>query len=238
MADQPTAPTPRYYLKYDFYKVDPTWRRLSQQERAAAGKEFQEVVESFSDSMMVRSYTCLGLRADADFLLWKVGDRLEAFPEMAGKVNQTGLGAYLNLSHSFLSMTRRSIYVAQSEHRHEGQEGTRTTVRPSGGKYFFVYPFVKTHDWYQLPMEERQAMMNEHIAVGHKFPNVHINTSYSYGLDDQEFVVAFEASDPSEFLDLVMALREAKQRPYTERDTPIFTCISQDLREILQSLGA
>ncbi|MBI4497152.1 MAG: chlorite dismutase family protein [Chloroflexi bacterium] len=234
MADQPQEQR-RYYLKYDFYKLDPAWRRLPQEERRAAAQEFLTLVESFSDSMMIRSYTCLGLRADVDFLLWKVSDRLEAFPEMAARTNLSAMGPYLTLAHSFLSMTRRSIYV--DNHRHEGQEGTRTTVRPAGSKYFFVYPFVKTHEWYQLPMSERQPMMDEHIAIGHKYPNVRINTSYSYGLDDQEFVVAFEATDPAEFLDLVMALREAKQRPYTERDTPIFTCIAQGLKEILESLG-
>jgi chlorite dismutase len=80
-------------------------------------------------------------------------------------------------------------------------------------------------------------MMNEHIRVGHKYPSVKITTTYSFGLDDQEFVLGFETDSPADFLDLVMELRESQARPYTERDTPIFTCISGELRGILDSLG-
>ncbi|MCX6020491.1 MAG: chlorite dismutase family protein, partial [Chloroflexi bacterium] len=216
MTTQPA--TPKYYLKYEFYRLDPAWRKLPEAERREAGAEFVEAVSSFTDHMMIRSYSTLGLRGDCDFLLWKVADRLDAFPEMTTKMNATRMGAYLITAHSFLSMTRRSMYV--DNHRHEGQEGTRSEVRPTGAKYFFVYPFVKTHSWYQLSKDQRQSMMDEHIKVGHKYPGVRINTSYSFGLDDQEFVVAFEVNDPAEFLDLVMELREAEQRPYTERDTP------------------
>jgi chlorite dismutase len=106
-----------------------------------------------------------------------------------------------------------------------------------GRKFLFVYPFVKTHEWYQLPMSDRQALMNEHFEIGHKYPQVKISTSYSFGLDDQEFVLGFETDSPADFLDLVMELRESQARPYTERDTPIFTCISGELRGILDSLG-
>lgn len=225
----------KYYLKFDFYKIAPDWYRLPAAERREAGAEFVAAVQQFSDHMMIRSYTSLGLRGDCDFLLWKVAESLDAFPEMTAKLNCTRMGQYLTVAHSFLSMTRRSVYV--DNHRHEGQEGTRTEVRPAGARYFFVYPFVKTHGWYQLSQGERQRMMDEHIKVGHKYPGVRINTSYSYGLDDQEFVVAFEADDPASFLDLVMELRTAEQRPYTERDTPIFSTILQPLREIVDSLG-
>ena len=101
----------------------------------------------------------------------------------------------------------------------------------------FVYPFVKTHDWYQLPKEERQGLMNEHFVIGHKYPDVKISTAYSFGLDDQEFVLGFETEEPQRFLDLIMELRTAEQRPYTERDVPIFTCLLGSTEEVLASLG-
>ncbi|MFQ5780959.1 MAG: chlorite dismutase family protein, partial [Nitrospiria bacterium] len=66
---------------------------------------------------------------------------------------------------------------------------------------------------------------------------VKINTSYSFGLDDAEFVVAFESDYPSDFLDLVMALREAEASRFTLRDTPIFTCVRKSLSETLNDLG-
>jgi chlorite dismutase len=133
-------------------------------------------------------------------------------------------------------MTRRSIYV--DRHTHEGQDGTRTRVQPAGAPYLFVYPFVKTRPWYALPMEERQRMMDDHIATGHRYPGVKINTTYSFGMDDQEFVVAFEAESPSEFLDLVMELRGSPASAYTLRDTPAFTCVAQPLgRALALALG-
>jgi chlorite dismutase len=83
----------------------------------------------------------------------------------------------------------------------------------------------KKRVWYRLPYERRKAMMVEHFAIGHRYPQVKINTAYSFGLDDQEFVVAFECDEPSAFLDLVMELRESQASRYTERETPIFTCV-------------
>ena len=110
-------------------------------------------------------------------------------------------------------------------------------VRPTNCRYFFVYPFVKTRPWYMLSLEERQQMMNVHIEIGHKYPSVKLNTTYSFGLDDQEFVVAFETDKPQDFLDLVMELREAQSSLYTLRDTPIYTCLQMPLAEALEALG-
>ena len=133
------------------------------------------------------------------------------------------------------SRARRSPYVDQ--HRHPEQEGTGEGLRAIGRDYLFFYPFVKTHEWYQLPREERQRMMEEHSQVGHRYPTVKISTSYSFGLDDQEFVLGFETDSPSDFLDLVMELRESQARPYTLRDTPIFSWIHRPLKDCLDGLG-
>ena len=108
---------------------------------------------------------------------------------------------------------------------------------PANAKYLFVYPFVKTRAWYQLPLEERQRIMDDHINVGNKYPSVRLHTTYSFGLDDQEFVVAFETDAPHDFLDLVMELRETKGSLYTLCDTPIFTCVAKPFVEILKDLG-
>ncbi len=217
----------RFFVSYTFYKVTPEGRRYR--------SDLLRTIEEFDAEVQIRSYSTMGMRADCDFMLWKVSPTLEGLQRLASAIAGSTIGPYLSTPHSFLAMTRRSSYV--THHVHEGQEGRRTTVNPAGAKYFFVYPFVKTAAWYQLPFAERQRMMDEHIRVGHEFPGVKINTTYSFGLDDQEFVVGFETDSPSDFLDLVMKLREAEQRPYTERDTPIFTCIAMPLNEVLEALG-
>lgn len=225
----------RQFVKYNFYKVDPAWRRLPDRERSDHKREFAAVVEEFESHMLVRSYSLVGLRGDADLLLWQASDTLEAHQRMAAQLWRTGLGRYLAQPYSYLAMTGRSQYVGK--HRHEGQEGASARVRPGNAKYFVVYPFVKTRDWYLLPQEERQRMMDDHFRIGHKYPSVKINTSYSFGLDDQEFMVAFETDSPSDFLDLVMDLRGTDASRYTLRDTPIFTCIRLPIGETLDTLG-
>ena len=226
----------RDFVKYSFFKVDPAWRLLPGKERQDSKAQFAEVLNEFSDRVSMSSYSMVGTRGDADFLLWKVSEELEAINELMARVNHTDLAPYLTMPYSYLAMTRRSPYI--DDHKHEGQEGTGSaTMRIIGRKYLFIYPFVKTHEWYQLPKEERQALMNEHFVIGHKYPDVKISTAYSFGLDDQEFVLGFETDNPSNFLDLVMDLRESKVRPYTLLDTPIFSCISKSVEACLDDLG-
>jgi chlorite dismutase len=229
-------PLPRQYVNFAFYRVEPAWRRLPKADRERGKAEFGEVVQEFSKKNLILNYSLVGLRPDCDFMLWKISYELEPIQEMSTRLSQTGLGQYLTTPHSFLAMTKRSIYV--DKHAHAGQEGKRGRVVPGEAKYLFVYPFVKSRDWYLLPMVERQRMMDHHIAVGHKFPSVKINTTYSFGLDDQDFVVAFESDKPDDFLDLVMALRETEGSKYTVRDTPIFTCVRKEaIQELLGTLG-
>jgi len=221
----------RQYVNYTYFKVDPVWRRLPEEDKERGRKEFLEVIDGYSNKIMVFTYTNFGYRADADFMIWRVSYDIEDFEKMSHELMNTGFGKYLSTPWSLLAMTKHSIYV--DSHVHPGQEGSRLEVIPSQSKFIFVYPFVKTTDWYQLPASDRQRMMTEHIDLGHEYPNIKINTSYSFGLDDQEFIVAFETDDPDDFLDLVMKMREQEGRKYTERDTPIFTCIKKTPKDMI-----
>jgi chlorite dismutase len=225
----------RQSVNFAFYKVDPAWRRLSKEEREASKKEFGAAVDEWRQRMLLIPYSTVGLRAETDFMLWRIADSPDLFQAMSRQLNQTALGAYLSMPYSFVAMTKRSMYV--DKHIHPGQEGRRAAIVPGEYRYLFVYPFVKTRDWYLLPIERRQEMMDVHIKVGHQFPSVKLNTTYSFGLDDQEFVVAFESDKPADFVDLVMALRETEGSRFTLRDTPIFTCIRKPIHETLDDLG-
>ena len=225
----------RDFVKHSFFKVSPEWRRLPETEREGSKDEFAEVVAEFSDRMAVGSYSLAATRGDVDFLLWKICPSLEPINELLAQLNRTRLGQFLTMPHSYLSMTRKSPYV--DGHQHQGQEGTGSTMRILGRKYLFIYPFVKTHGWYQLPLDERRRIMNEHFVIGHRYPEVKISTAYSFGLDDQEFVLGFESDDASTFLALVEDLRGSEARPYTLRDTPIFTCVNKPMGDCLDDLG-
>jgi chlorite dismutase/nitrite reductase/ring-hydroxylating ferredoxin subunit len=221
----------RQLVRYAFYKIQPWWRGLAVEERERGKNEFLKTARAFSGKMLLRTYSMMGTRGDCDFLIWQVAQRLETLQEFATAMLSTPLGPYLTLPYSYLAMTRRSIYdIGESL-------GDRTLIDPGGGNYLFIYPFIKTRAWYSLPMGDRQRMMDDHIRVGRKYPSIKLNTTYSYGLDDQEFVVAFEGDDPALFLDLVMELRESPASAYTLRDTPTFACVQCNLREALDALG-
>lgn len=225
----------RQFVNFAFYKIDPAWRRLPEDERTRGKQEFNRVIEEYEGRMLIIPYSTVGIRPDCDFMLWRVCYELELFQEMSAKLMATGVGRYLQTPYSYLSMTKRSIYV--DHHEHPNQESKRLTIVPGKAKYIFVYPFLKTREWFLLTKAARQGMMDEHIEVGHRFPSVKLNTTYSFGLDDQEWVVAFETDKPEDFLDLVMALRETEGSRYTLRDTPIFTCVRRSIKEALDMLG-
>jgi len=232
-AAPPPPPEKRQVVRYAFYKLDPAWRRLSSERQASAKIEFGEALERYHGRLLLRPYGLVGLRGDCDFLLWQVVEDLDALVELQTALNRTDLGAYLSIPYSYLAMTRRSIYEFPADPQHD----QRLVIRPSAAKYLFVYPFVKTRAWYSLPKPERQRMMDEHVRVGRKYPTIRLNTTYSYGLDDQEFIVAFEGDNPAEFLDLVMELRESEASSYTLRDTPTLTCVQMSLWDMLDTLG-
>lgn len=224
----------RQYVNFVFYRVDPAWRRLPRREREVGKKEFKTVVEESAPEMLILPYTLVGIRADADLMLWRITYDLDLLQRMATKLLTTGLGAHLSPTYSYLAMTKRSIYVDKLDPEHPAD---RTRIVPGKSKYLFVYPFVKTRDWYRMTQAARQGMMDEHIQIGTKFQSVRLNTTYSFGLDDQEFVVAFETDKPGDFLDLVMEMRGAEASRFTLRDTPTFTCLARSLDETLDSLG-
>lgn len=222
----------RQYLKYTFFKLSPEWWKLAIAEKKSAKQQFRVVVAKYSEKAIVKPFSLFGTRGDCDFMLWTISENLEDFQDFLSEVMRSSVGAFVSTPFSYLSMTRRSEYIR--DHRHLGQEGDALKKVPGKAKYLFVYPFIKKREWYGLLPEERQRMMMDHIRTGHKFPSVKINTSYSFGLDDQEFMLSFETDYPSDFLELVNALRSTEASKYTQLEYPIFTCISTPIDELLQ----
>jgi chlorite dismutase len=221
------VPVPvRHFVKYTFLQVDPAWRRLDEEQRAGDKREFVAACEDFADGHLLRSFSLVGTRGDADLMLLSQAQNLERIHEFHVVLAQSGLMKWCTVPYSLLAMTKPSEYSEES----------RLEVRPAHGRYLFVYPFVKTRSWYALAPDERWRIMQEHIKIGREYPSVDLNTSYSFGLDDQEFVVAFETDNPADFLDLVQRLRTSESSSYTLRDTPTFTCISCSVERALGAL--
>lgn len=224
----------RQFVNFACFKLDPAFRRLDPTVREAARNEFIMLFSERFDGLLCLTYSTAGLRGDTDLLLWRIASAPDVFQLHTAAMSRTVLGSYLMVSHSFLSMTKRSMYIDQLDPFHTAE--SRTHIIPGKRKYLFVYPFVKTRDWYLLPMEKRQEAMDSHIRVGNKYPSVKLNTTYSFGLDDQDFVVAFETDVPQDFLDLVMELRETESSKYTLRDYPMFTAVQMSVEQALARL--
>jgi chlorite dismutase len=233
-ADSTVPAVHRQFVNFAFYKLDPAFRRLNASEKSAARDEFAGIINQRSNGLICLTYSTVGLRPDTDLLLWRIGQTADEFQAQTAAINKTKLGGYLSTPHSMVAMTKRSMYLDKLDPFHTAE--SRTHIIPGQRKYLFIYPFVKTRDWYLLPLEKRQAIMDVHIRVGNKYPSVKLNTTYSFGLDDQDFVVAFESEEPKDFLDLVMELRETESSKYTQRDTPIFTCVQLPIEKILDQL--
>ena len=213
-------------MKYTFLKLDPAWRRLETAERSAHKREFLAACEDFAADHLLQAFSLIGTRGDADLMLVAEAENLDRIHEFHVVLGQSGIAKWSSQPYSFLGMRKPSEY---SDERREKPRGFH-------GKYLFVYPFVKTRPWYALPAEERYRVMQDHIRIGKEYPNVDNHTTYSFGLDDQEFVVAFDTDDVGAFLDLVQRLRGTEASAWTARDTPSFTTIRTSLKRAVDAL--
>jgi chlorite dismutase len=215
------------YVAYTFYKVDPAWRRDGFHRHDKEG--FAEVVDTFAGRFdHLRAYTVTGVRPDCDFFLWKITERFDDLLELGAALNATALAGWLETPYSYLATTKASQYTSARKAR---------KIIPQGSPYLVVYPFVKVRPWYALTEDDRQRAMDEHIRIGREeFPGIKNHTTYSFGIDDQEFMTAFECEEPADFMHLMLRLRDSEASTYTERDTPIFVGRHVPIREALAAL--
>jgi chlorite dismutase len=216
------------YVAYTFFRIDPAWRRLPFEERAAGKEAFADVVDEWAGRMdALRAYSVTGVRPDCDFFLWKITQRYEDLGDLGAELNGTPIAAWLETPYSYLATTKASQYTQARKAR---------KVVPRGSPYLVVYPFVKSRPWYALPADERQRAMDEHMRTGAEFKTITNHTTYSFGIDDQEFMTAFECEEPADFMHLMLTLRESEASRYTERDTPIFVGRQVEIRAALDAL--
>jgi chlorite dismutase len=218
------------FMQFLFYRLDPAWRRLPEDERLCRSSELADCIDE-TPGVTTYAYNMTGLKAGTDLLLWRHGTDLALLQETASRLHHTALGRYLDVSYSYIGLIRPSTYVR----RQQPQE--QAAMAKDRGRYLVVYPFTKTIDWYLLSKATRQGMMNEHIKIGHEYEQIRQVLVHSFGLDDQEFIVAYETEDLLAFQTLVMDLRSTDGRKYTLSDTPIFTCVHRPLREALSLLA-
>ena len=219
------------FVQYLGFKIERAWRRLPEEVRHRGRREFAAVVAEAAPAVTTYAYSTLGLKVSAELLLWWKSSGPEPLQETLAALLGTGLGQYLEVTTSLFGLTRPSLYTKRRTVQEQALD-ERTRL-----KYLVVYPFTKTIEWYLMSREARQGMMNEHIRVGHEYNDVRQVLLYTTGLDDQEFIVAYETDNLERHQQLVIDLRATEARRYTLRDTPIFTAIHRPLDAALALLG-
>ncbi len=212
------------FIAFQCWKVDREWRRLEPGVRAAHCAEFVAACDEASRGLKhFAAFSTAGLKADVDFILWAKAVELDRIHDLALRQRACALSRHMELTHNYLAMLKGSPYEDEAK-----------IFKPAEHyKYLFLYPFVKTRQWYLLPLEERMRIMKGHIEGAAAYPMVRINTSYSFGIDDQDFVVAFETDEADSFVNLVQALRETESSLYTARDTPMYVGVQTPLDRLL-----
>ena len=221
------------YIQAVALGLDPSWRRRDDADRHDDGCRFVDALAA-SDAEDVRTvtYSSIGLEPGVDLLLWRMAPSVDALERAGAGLLRAGLGRWLTVSHSLIGRIGPSQYVRKPTEQEQSLfDGERS-------RYLIVYPFTKSTEWYLLSKEARQGVMNEHMRVGHGYPTVRQALAYSFGLDAQDFVVAYETDDLVAFGDLVRALRATESRRSTVSDHPILLGVHRPVAEILELLGA
>ena len=217
------------YTVFWLYKATPHWRELSPEAQAAARERFLWVLGDTEDVRLRGAYLTIGFRADVDLILWLVADDPERLQRLAVALNRTPLGQALEMRYAYLGVAGTSQY--------DPTHGPAFLRGIPPKRYLSVYPFTKTPEWYLLPFERRRELMVEHGRLGDEFPSVLTNTVNSFGVQDQEFIVALEDDDVATLVTMVQRLRAAEVRRYTQLDTPIFLGLRKEPEAALADLS-
>lgn len=224
------SPVEKQFVNFMFLRVDPEWRRLDAETKRIHKVEFRSVFDSFRDELLVYTYSLVGFDSKADLMFWRVGNSLDLIQDMTANLYRTGLGSYIQTTDNYLSVTKRMMFIDEPSE-------DRLRVHAGSTKYHFIYPSVKNSEWYKMPSEERDLLIEENFMVGKKFPNIKIHLTHAFGFADNEYLISFETDEPRDFLSLAEELRNAPSGKFTPRGMPVYTCRQRSLMDCLDALG-
>ena len=219
--------TETVYALYPCFKATAAFRGSDADD---AAQEVENLFKTWDGSVTVRGvYSTAGFRADTDLMLWLVGPTPDAVQDALVAFGRTEAGRALEISWTFMGVVKPAEFTA--DHAPAFVKGDPPK------RYASVYPFVRTPEWYLLPPEERSAMLREHGTIGREFPDVLANTTSAFGINDWEWILAFEADELDQIVDCLRRLREAEARRFTKVEVPFVTGIRKDVRAAFADLA-
>ncbi|MDQ4044456.1 MAG: chlorite dismutase family protein, partial [Chloroflexota bacterium] len=217
------------FAAFWLYKRSDRWYALEDIDWERQCSETAEAVRHTGENVTLRGvYSSVGLNAHADMIIWAVSPQVEKLQEYAVAFDKTRLGRRMAMVECYVGVGGMSLY--------DPTHGPAFLKGEDAKAYLSVYPFTKTPDWYLVPFEERRRLMIEHGELGREFPTILTNTVNSFGIQDQEFIVALEDDDPHELIRMVQRLRAAEVRKYTAVDTPIYLGRRKKIEDVLEDL--
>lgn len=213
------------YALYPCFKASPGFRELDADD---AAQEVENLFKGWTDLTVRGVYSTAGFRADTDLMLWFVGPSPDSVQDALVAFGRTEAGRRLDRSWTFMGVVKPAEFTAD----HAPAFAKGETPR----KYLCAYPFVRTPEWYLLPPEERSALLREHGGIGREFPDVLANTTSAFGINDWEWILAFEADELDRIVDCIRRLREAEARRFTKEEVPFVTGIRKDVRAAFEDL--
>jgi len=198
--------------------------------REPSGEPLGDAVRSVEQSgVTVRGfYDVSGLRADADVMIWLTGATADGLQHALRGLRRSAELAPLLPTWNALGVHREAEF--SRSHAPAYLRG----LAPK--QWLTVYPFVRSYDWYLLPEDERRTMLADHGRAGGAYPQVQTNTVASFALGDYEWLLALEADDPLDLVDLMRHLRSTEARRHVREEVPFFTgrrVTVDDLGEVL-----
>ncbi len=228
--DQEQTQPEQQFVNFMFFRVNPGWRKLDSEAKRIYKGEFASIFDSFRDDFLLFTYSLVGFDSKADLMLWRIGTSLDLVQDMTAKLYRTNLGSYLETADNYLSITKKMMFV-------DGESDDRTRVPAGNSRFHFVYPCAKQKEWFEMPPDRRDAMIEENFMVGKRFPNIKIHLTHAFGFTDNEYLISFETDEPRDFLALAEELRQTPASKLTLRGMPVYTCRQRSLMECLDALG-
>ena len=225
-----TSPIEKQFVNYVFFRVNPEWRKLGAETKAAAKAEFQSVYDRYRSHFLLFTYSLVGFDSKADLMFWRIGTSMDLIQEMTAMMFRTKLGSYFESADNYLAVTKTRMFTT-------GQIEDRLHVNAGEKTYQFIYPCTKDKGWYEKPVAERDALIEENFMIGRRFENIKIHLTHAFGFSDQEYIISFETNEPRDFLELAEELRQTPASKFTLRGMPIYTCRQRPLMECLDALG-
>jgi hydrogen peroxide-dependent heme synthase len=226
MSGRSTGAAETVYAMYPCFKATRAFRGLDLDD---AAQEVENLVKAWDEVTVRGVYSTVGFRADTDLMLWLVASSPDALQDAVVAFGRTRAGRELDVSWTFMGAVKPAEFTA--DHAPAFVKGEPPK------RYLCAYPFVRTPEWYLLPPDERARLLREHGEIGREFPDVLANTTSAFGINDWEWILAFEADALDRIVDCIRRLRGAEARRFTKEEVPFVTGIRKDVRSAFADLA-